>query len=306
MKTIQKIKRTLCIFSFFLVFILTFSACSIEQTTEYLQNEIPTTNQPLSKDTEAPTSNPDPIPDNKKEILNQVLLFLNSEEPYRQKEDIYWLIFRPEHNQYEPELGILSANIDYGNVHIQGAFLGWAEASDGIVLFIGVQDEETNRFVTPLKLYDENYEIFSDVGSGFTYLIRDNKDEYTIEDPIVINTKNDVENFLTTKIGKVLGFQLAIVPLPPLNEADNKDMLSIGWKNPELAIKQINSQYLNYLELNKNLSNSLWVPSTTDWKNRIEKLGTLETATKIESPEDIDLAIQTKWLPSPDYMKGTP
>jgi hypothetical protein len=306
MKKNQIIKQILLICVSFFFFALTFSACSIDKPDVLTQKATVTNIQPSPVITAQPSPTLLPTVDPINEITNQINLFLDSEKPYRQNEDFYWSIFRPQDNQYEPKLGIMSINIEDRSLDFQGVLLGWVEASDGIVVFLGVQDEKEVRFVTPVKIYDENYEIYKDINSGFIFLIKDKYNKITIKDPVEFNSKIEVEKFLTTKIGKILGFQLAISQAPPPNEDYINDMLNVGWKNPELAITQISSQYSNYLELNKNLANSLWIPSISSWKNQIEKLGSTAKVIRITSRDQIENAIKTKWLPSPDYAEGIP
>ncbi len=241
-------------------------------------------------------------------------LFLNSEEPYRDNKDLYWKIFFPYRTQKTPKLGLIDAMAEYGNANMQGVFLGYVETTDGIVLFVGFQDKDGERFVTPLKLYDQKFEIFNDISSGFLYLVRNDDYSNFIGEPISINTKNEVTKFLTTKIGQVLGFQLALLPSPPLDEETKQAMLEIGWTDPELANNQINAFQENYVEVNKDLCASLWEPSSEDWNilyggltisQNLQKMGEASgTAIRITTAEDIDRVLQIKWLPCPDFLLG--
>lgn len=274
------------------------------------------TSSPSLTPTSTPTLTPISTPDVKIELMKQVTLFLNSEEPYRENEDLYWRVFRPYRTKKTPKLGIIDATVDHGTVNFQGVFLGFAETTDGIVLLLGVQDKDGERFVTPLKLYDQNMELFKETGRGFQYLVRTKDFSNFLGEPLFTNSKDVAKLFLSTRIGQVFGIQLSLLPEPPLSEEHKEAMLALGWSNPDLSVQQMNDFRNNFLELNKDLSASLWIPSTDYWDPRfggltiaqsLQKMGKASGAEiKITSAEDIDHVLQIEWLPGgPDYIAGS-
>lgn len=273
------------------------------------------TSAPSSTPTLKPTLTPLPTPDVKIELMKQVTLFLNSEEPYRENEDLYWIVFRPHDTRKNPKLGIIDALVENGVVNLQGIFLGFIESTNGIVLLLGVQDKNGERFVTPLKLYDQIFDMWKETSEGFPFLVRTKDYSNFLGEPIIIKSKEEAKYYLSTKTGQIFGIQLALLPAPALTEENNAAMLKLGYSNPELFVKQFEGFRSSFFELNKDLAASLWIPSSDYWDARyggfsiaqnLNMMGKASgTAIEITSADDIDQVLQIEWLPSPDHIAGS-
>jgi hypothetical protein len=219
------------------------------------------------------------------ELVKQIDLFLNAKGPFT-KEILDLDMFRPSDIEGEYKIGVLGMAPEMGSVWLQGMFIDHRETSDGIVLFMGMQDKNGGRFVTPIKIYNRMFQIHDEAGAGYAFgynTIGKNFNFNSTGKAVLMNEKNDVVDYLNDRVGKFLAFQTSVSDPPPLSAEMKKWMLDNGYKDPELADRQLSDLIKSVTSSNKDLVLNLWhsLPENLGDVNidsNIKKLGEASTS----------------------------
>lgn len=291
---------------------LTITACGFEQKPETLN----LTFQPGLVETMAsntPKGSGLHLVDRDKvvDLMKQVDLFLQAKTPYTIG-DVERNMFTPKGAEGQFELGIIGASKENGFVFIQGVFIGCVDFSNGIIMLMGFQDQLGNRFVSPIKIYDERFKISNENG-GFAYFYQTIDKQFNFANAgtiIKLNDKDKVINLLNEKVGMTLVFQVNVLDEPPLTDSMRQLMSDNGFRHPDEFWKQSMDLFSNVKRLNRNLVVNVWYPSSSNLgdvtiSDTIIFFGVPSSdPVRIVTLEDLEKSLITDWHPMATWTYG--